>query len=69
MLSIAESTLETLDDLAAEAGLTRSALVASLAEKEATARRRRRSAEVNALLGTPVRHGNVAELVQEDRHR
>ncbi len=69
MLSIPKATVETLDELALEAGLTRSALVASLAAREAAARRQRRSAAVLELLGTPVRHGNVAELVRADRHR
>ncbi len=70
MLSLPEDTVAILDDLAAEAGSTRSALVAALADKELLERRKRRAATLKAWLDQATGHGgNVAELVREDRHR
>jgi predicted transcriptional regulator len=70
MLSLPEETVAVLDDLAAEAGSTRSALVATLAQNEVLARRKRRAATLRAWLEQATEHGgNVAELVREDRHR
>jgi predicted transcriptional regulator len=70
MLSLSEATVAALDDLAAEAGSTRSALVAALAENEVRERRKRRAATLKAWLdGATEQGGNVAEIVREDRHR
>lgn len=69
MLSVPESVVKTLDDLAAEAGVSRSALVASLAQREAVERRRRRVANADRLLATAVHHGDATALIREDRHR